>query len=515
MFASNFHISQRMSSLRLSPGAVAEKLFAIDPDRDERASQICAEVLLTLLSNQFVAPGPLGPSSPKTKRFALRSLVLGRNFLAGQTKMLPGTGLRAEEYGSLLAAGSDFHGSENLHLARIALRNLIDPATEQGQEGQHLLMPFHEALLWYDARSTSASYSVRKVRMRGSGITLARLLLDPPSAAGPKTRAQAARAVAGIHQALTGDSPLAVVANELERVLPDELHARPQLEDDERAAWDLGGSGRLSEFAVAVCRHVEGVSGQGEASGPARLWQLRTILALDLAVDTLRRSWDAVGIPSDRRHLLLALPGRERQQDRVRLRSERCYGEVRNEISWATIRTLEVVMRELHNDGGIDWDNELDSRTRRILEESVVQPYLRDAEPDLALLAQLVFENASYGRSGDGFRVLLESMGISAGGTKYRYLSGTPDFMSALVGSLSAEMPMTSGDFFDRLRDEWGIIISPSAAIGTAFAKELDGAELAVNARRFERMLIEAGLASGLSDRTVLVGERAGRRSHE
>ena len=45
-----------------------------------------------------------------------------------------------------------------------------------------------------------------------------------------------------------------------------------------------------------------------------------------------------------------------------------------------------------------------------------------------------------------------------------------------------------------------------------ALGAELDGADLTVNARRFEKLMVDAGLAAGLSDRTVMVGARAGSR---
>jgi hypothetical protein len=133
-------------------------------------------------------------------------------------------------------------------------------------------------------------------------------------------------------------------------------------------------------------------------------------------------------------------------------------------------------------------------------------------EDHFRTLAQRAFENANYDRAGEGFRVLLESIGLSAGGTRYRYLSATPDLLAAMVGALSAEMPMTSSEFFRRVAEEWCLIMSPEAAVGSAFKAELDGSELAANCRRFEKSLIDAGLASGLSDRTVLVGEQTGRR---
>jgi len=41
---------------RLTPGAIAEELFCLDPDRDERAPQLCAETLLTLAQNGYAHP---------------------------------------------------------------------------------------------------------------------------------------------------------------------------------------------------------------------------------------------------------------------------------------------------------------------------------------------------------------------------------------------------------------------------------------------------------------------------
>lgn len=496
----------------LGPKAIANRLFIIDPDRDERASQLCTEALLLLAANGYEAPDQGELRGPKLRRFAARSLILGRNFLEGYNQSVRSGAMSAREYGDYLMRAEDFHGADNLALARTALRNLVDPSTEQGQSTQHLMLPFHESLLWYDARQSNGQHTVRKVRMRGSGITLARMLLSPPSEA-EEAVPLGQRAVAGIRSALTSSSPLSEIASALEEVLPEEARAPVRVEEDEVRAWELGGETGLSDLAVSICRHAEGIMLQGEASGPSKLWQLRTILALDLAINALRRAWQFVEAPVVGRHILLAMPGTNRSDDRVRLRSERSYESARMAIRWATIHMIAEVMREHASAGNVDWASGFDGRTARVLSESVIEPLQRDgSRSDFRELAQLAFENANYDRSGEGFRVLLESVGMSAGGTRYRYLSATPDLLASLVGALSAEMPMTSGDFFRRLRDEWGLVISPDAALGTDLRNELDGASLAVNARRFERVMIDAGLASGLSDRTVMVGERAGRR---
>ena len=60
-------------------------------------------------------------------------------------------------------------------------------------------------------------------------------------------------------------------------------------------------------------------------------------------------------------------------------------------------------------------------------------------------------------------------------------------------------------------RQEWGIVIDQESAADTGLGAQLDGAGLALNARRAEKLLSEAGLAIGLSDRTTMVGERSVR----
>ena len=506
-----------MNEQPLDPGAIAAKLMLVRPDRDQRASQVCVEFLLTLIANSYSAPSNDDAlKSPKVRRFALRSLVFGRNFLEGYDELIPGATMSAEEYGQRLARAEDVLGSSNLDRAQVALRGLVDPSTETGVEpGQYLLLPFHESLLWYDARHAGRRFTVRKVRMRGTGVTMARVLLDPPPGVSDETRRFASEAIAGIRQALRLNSALSAIAQGVEALLPEGLHGEASLEDDEKRSWKLGAEPGLILLSERISRHAAGVMGQKGASGPARLWHLRTILALDLATDMLRRCWSAVDVPRERQHLLIALPGRSRSSDRVRLRSERSWNDARSCIDWATVRTIESTMEELDRvnpDQGIPWDEALNRRTARLLKPRVIRPY-EDGLSDFRKLAQLAFENANYRREGaDGFRVLLETIGMSAGGTRYRYLSATPDLLAALVGALSSEMPMTSDDFLDRVRDEWGIVASPSAAAGTTLVNDLDGDDLTTNLRRFERLMIESGLASGLSDRTVLVGERSARR---
>ena len=131
-------------------------------------------------------------------------------------------------------------------------------------------------------------------------------------------------------------------------------------------------------------------------------------------------------------------------------------------------------------------------------------------DEDYLRLARASVENANYGRAEDGFRVLLESVGLLAG-TRYRYLTATPDLLATLVGALSVRMPMPSREFFAAVRQEWGFVINQESATGTLLGAQLDGVGLERNARRAERLMSDAGLALGLSDRTTMVGERATR----
>ena len=496
---------------RLTPGAVAKELFGIDPDRDERASQLCAETLLTLAQNGYQAPAA-GEElrSPKRDQFAVRSLALGANFLdlvdegrAGDDNTTP------QLYGQLLADAQNIRGSANLRLARDALEGLIDPETHQGQPGGWLLLPFHESLLWYDARrERSKPWRVRKVYMRGSGISLARMLVAP--SAGEDAARLGDAAVAAIKQTLQARSPIGQIAEQLEAALPE--RPVPRLEDDESEAWERGADPRLEDLASRVCRHAEGVMRQGTASGPARLWQLRTILALDLATHALRTAWDATGTPARERFLLLSFAGPPRAENRLRQRSEELYRQARLTLRLATVQTLARRMREIAPENGMDWNEELENRRERL---SHVIDELRGARSpeDFERLARLATETADYGRASEGFRVLLQTIGMLTGTGQYRYLTATPDLLGALVGALSAEMPMDSGAFFDRLHEEWGFVLAQDAAARTARPGQVDGAELERNARRAEQLMAEAGLALGLSDRTVVIGERAKRET--
>ena len=509
---------------RLTPGSIAQMLYGLDPDRDERAPQLCAETLLTLAQNGYRAPAEgAAPRSPKRRMFAVRSLALGKNFLDSQdAKGRAGDDeTHPSKYGELLAAGKEVRGSANLALARATLEGLIDPDTQRGQPGAWLLRPFHESLLWYDARKPSPrrpDYTVRKVYMRGNGITLARMLVDPRDA---EAATLGRRAVAAIAQALTAPSPLSQISDRLESALAGlaDYTTHPGLEKDEQRAWDQGGGDQLQVLAARLCRHAEGVMLQGGASGPARLWQLRTVLALDLASHQLQTAWEATATPLSERYLLLSFGGASRAQDPVRQRSEDSYRRARIRLGEATVQTLGRRMRELKlgKERVIAWDLEFEprsglsgpgaetvsSRLNALPSDSPGEEYLK--------LARAAVENANYSRAEDAFRVLLQSVGL-LGGTRYPYLTATTDLLAALVGALSAQMPLASHDFFCAVRQEWGFVINQESATGTTLSGQIDGAGLERNARRAEQLMSQAGLALGLSDRTTVVGERADRR---
>ncbi|MBY6682321.1 hypothetical protein HQ312_14785 [Rhodococcus sp. BP-316] len=508
---------------RLSPGPIADALFCLAPDRDERASQICSEMLLTLVQNDYnFSTGADDLSSPKRQLFAIRSLALGENFLGGRTDSHAGDAeTTAAQFGFMLSTGSEVRGSANLKLVQMAMQGLIDPETQRGQPGSWLLRPFHESLLWYDARKSkpgTKEYSVRKVYMRGSGITVARMLAEPNVAG---ATSYGLSAVDAIRSALTAPSPLADVSAALEAALPPN-HAwsdKPlPLENDERDAWDRGGDPRLDELASRLCKHAEGIMQQSNASSPSKLWQLRCIIALDIAIHTLRTAWNYTKAPNSERFLLLAFGSAPRAQDSVRQKSEDSYRRSRIRLSEATTQMLAERMRELKAAGVKNFGAEFRDPRLAKDEEGSVASLLRDLPIESSMssynkIARLAVESSNYSRaSEDGFRVLIESCGMLVGTGAYRYLTASPDMMAAMVGALSLVMPVSSKSFMNLVRAEWGIVIDQEAAAQTDLLWQLDGADMARNARSADRLMNDAGLAVGLSDRTTVVGERAARK---
>lgn len=492
--------------------SIASALFGVAPDRDERASHVCAETLLTLAANGYEAPDSAEDlRSPKWERWAVRSFALSRNFLSERTSgRAAAEDLTPQRYGELLATGQEFLASTNLRLAKWAFEGLVDPSTDSGQPGSWLLFPFHESLLWYDARKQRARpWGVRKVYMRGSGITLARLISRPPAQQDRETGKAAVRA---IKDALREDSPLARIAEHLEGPL-SALYASEArtTTDDEREAWNTGGDQALAELGARLTRHCEGVMNQGSGSGPAKLWQLRAVLGLDFACHAMEASWNRLETEGPERFVALVFGGPPRSENRVRQTSEQSYRQARVAISEATIRTVAMNMRQIASEPSVNWIDEFEPRAVSGLRHVIDSLNTSAGAFDFELWAREAVEGADYDRTGQGFRVLLESIGMLGGTGRYRYLTASPDLLAAMVGALSAEMPMPSDQFFERAFQEWKMIIGPGQLAKTSLARRVDGADLARNQSRAESAMIEAGLALGLSDRTTMVGERARR----
>jgi hypothetical protein len=496
--------------LRLSPAEIAQHLLVISPDRDERASQLCAETLLTLIANDYAPPQDGKVRSPKKRQFALRSIAMGTNFFEKYEEKRIGTGEHTPiSYGQALAAARDFSGSENIALAKATLQGLIDPQTRRGQKGTWLLYPFSEDLLWYDARQTQGRpWDVRKVYMRGSGITLARLLLEPVSA---QARTYGSEAVAALKMALREKSQMSVMAKRLQDPISiSELDPAVQPEKDEQKAWEVGESQRLTSLSEALSVHACSIMRQNGTGSTAKLWHFRNLLGLDFAIHTIRSAWELTGMPSEDQYLLLSIGGPERQANFVRQRSEESYQAARTCIREAIILTLAHRMEQLAKKERrtISWESEFESRSN--LEKVAADIPTAKTVREYEQLARRAYEQAAYDRPIDGFRVLLESIGMIQGHSGWRFFAATPDLMGSFVGALAEQMPMSSKDFLEELFKNWRIVLSPEIASRTSLLERLDGSELARNARRAERLLVEAGLAVSLSDSTTMVGENVG-----
>jgi hypothetical protein len=487
---------------RLTPVEVSKSLFGLAPDRDERASQLAMETFLTLWANEYADPGA-EPKGPKRRNGALRSLVLRDNFLEG-FKDEGEEGRRAEAACGKLAAGRDFSGSDGIELAQKAVRALIDDRTLQGSSGATLLAPFHESLLWYDARRSGAKrpWSVRKVNMRGTGVTFGAMLLRDGSGDGT--------AAEGIKAALQAPSPLQELVDRLGEAAPEGLD-KFTLEPDEKVAWEAAGSEVLEPLTERVNRHCRNITAQQHVAPSAKLLQIRLILALDLAHHALVSSWDAIEAPRESRFLLLSFAADERKENEVRVASEMSYQGARQQITQAIItqlgRRAEKISQEESNP---DWDAKFEKRAGL---DEIAARFAAASEPaEFQDLAGLVYEESrgsGYGRPVDAFRVLLESVGLLHGTGQYRYLRAGPDLLAALVGAVGG-MPMPTADFLGAIWGEWGFLVGDREMTQTTLVDSLDGSLLARNSRILERVLSSSGLAIALSDQTCMVGRHLG-----
>jgi hypothetical protein len=497
---------------RLAPASVSRRLFVVAPDRDERASHLTMETLLTLWANDYKAPAaPDELAPPKRRNGAIRSLAVRENFLEGLGQPVS-LEMTVEQMGELLARGSDFGGSDGLNLVQEALQALVDGRTRQGSVGALLMQPFHESLLWYDSRKSGSAvrWMVRKVNMRGTGVTLARLLLDPPAHLDDEMKSMAKAAVKGIQSALQAPSPFGELAQRLSVAVPDEAEDR-KVEPDEIEAWRSGDDPALAPFAERVIRHSYAVTAQSHVGAALKLLQLRNVLALDLAHYVLSRSWDATGTPSSQRFLLASYTPEERRHNRVRIFSETSYRGARQKVSQAIIAQLAAAMQEVAEtkpaDG--DWSDYFEPRSKLDAIASALSK--ADGGPDFAREAERAYELASgggYGRSTDAFRVLLESVDLLVGTGQYRYLRIGPELLGSMVGALSPSLPATADRFLALVFDEWNVVIGETEAVGTDLGEQAEGSELRRNARFLEELMVNAGLALALSDQTCMVGQR-------
>jgi serine/threonine protein kinase len=495
--------------LQLSPAGSSAALFGLAPDRDERAPQLAMETYLTLWANGYATPGDASLRGPKRRNGALRSLATGTNFLEGLDEPGPG-GHSPAWVGDSLASGRDFANSANLALAQQALGALLDPQTEQGSAGASLMLPIHESLLWFDARKSGAGgsrWAVRKVNMRGSGITLARMLLDPTDEAGPEARENGRIASTLARDALTAPSPFATLATQLNTIAREEIGSAP--EPEERLAWDAADQPQLAELGRRVARHSRSILSHAEASPSAKLLQLRSILALDLAHHMLVRSWEVNETPADQRFLLLTYAPEPRRENRVRIASEMSYRAGRQYVVQALIATIARRAAELATQGA-DFQDQFESRSglEGIAEEMArLSPDDHGAFDSLAGRAYEEARGAGYGRAVEALRVLLESLGVLRGTGSYRWLRAGPELLAGMLGAVGGG-PLEMPEFLRRLRAEWDVVVGDAEAVGTSLDGILDGALLSRNARHLERLLVASGLAQALSDQTCMVGQR-------
>jgi hypothetical protein len=485
----------------VAPREVAERLFGFRLDRDTRSPQLAMEAFLTLAANGYADKDEASLRTPKLGNLSLRSLAIGANFHSGRTEATP-TGQQLADIGNSLSRRLDFDGFRNLDLAAESLAAVIDrETTRQADKGRWLLYPFHEALLWYDARPQRAAgtWSVRQVVMRGAGITVASMLADP-------SLAQSAEVLEGIKQALTAPSRFSL----LRQALPDTEEAPAEAERNEKRDWEAGRGEAVRPISEALVRHCAAICSQQRLSPAARLWQLRAMFALDIALGALRIAWERSETPQAQRYLLLSCqPRADRRRDFVRQYSEESWNAARRRLAEATVMTLADLFASQPAD--VEWEAAIGIRGEA--QSDRMQPVLsilRNAPSgdDFARAAELAFEAMDYSRAADGVRVLLESLELVAGPPAYRYLRPRPPLLAALVGALWDEMPMPLPDFTRRVQEEWSLLVSEHDASGTDAGEFLEGADLVVNERGLEALLTDAGLALALSDQTCLVGQQ-------
>lgn len=446
--------------------------------------------------------------SPKLRRFALRSFVTSENFLTRRNASPACSTFKTrEQLGDALARGIDFGSSENLSLAVAALRGLVDRSTKNSQPGAQLMFPFHESLLWYDAReSATVGWDVRKVAMRGTGITLARLLCGSEFG---EHREKAVTIRDAVRLALTNNNGVARVARSIESLDALEKAVVPQA--DERESWRLAEKVELVPLGTRLRTAGADLMTADAIAFPSRLWALRNLLALEVALHILRRAYQVAGTSNEQQYLVVCVGGPRRPENFSRQASELSLEHARRTIREALVETIAETIVRLRIEKDIAWNQEFEKRSK--LDD--LSERLGDASESALDLAREIFERGTYERTDDAFRRLLNSIGILGGSGAYRYIEGTPDLLSLLVYALSSEMPLTSREFFATVYKRWGLVLSADSVAYTDLGAKIDSSDLARNGRRVEQMLVYSGLAQSYSDSTTMVGNRIRQAAHK
>jgi hypothetical protein len=430
------------------------------------------------------------PASPRRDSQLLRSFILGESFVADGDEHSP----LAER----LSAGEDFAGSDGMGIVKQSLSSLIDPASVRGSLGTQLMLPVHQSLLWYDARKRSSRWVAQYVLMRGTGITLARFLLKPPAYLSD-LGAQAADALARVESALAGKSPYGPIAGSLASAESGAMI--------EQRAWNAADSPELEQLGRRLIRHCSAVMSDDSQPPEVRLLHLRRIVALDVAWHMLNSAWNTVATPEADRYLLVCHEPRERAANRARVLSEESYLAANQALTRGLIAELRKRMTD-HASRDESWESfflQRSGTSKSYYEDLAAELRRQGKNIDLAAAAGKAFEAPGDGfvRPVGAFRVMLESCGLVRGTGRWRYLRATPDLLAAMVAARPESGPQEAADFLTWLRSEWSLVVGEQELHGARLHGE--GSVLQRNATHFERDLVDARLATALSDQTCMV----------
>src|SRR6185503_12186703 len=92
----------------------------------------------------------------------------------------------------------------------------------------------------------------------------------------------------------------------LHDALPKAQEQRTDAEKNEKRDWEVGRGVQVQPISIALVRHCAAICAQQRLSPAARLWQLRAMFALDIAIGALRIAWERSATPQAQRYLLLS-----------------------------------------------------------------------------------------------------------------------------------------------------------------------------------------------------------------